>query len=679
MRAHHLLRQTGRLTSPRARIDRLRRDIRRHDYLYYVLDRPEISDTEYDRLFAALARLEATHPDLVTPDSPTQRVGGAAAAAFPVVRHAAPMLSLESVTDPAAVRRFAGRVAAQDAHGRPRFVLEPKFDGLSIEIVYRDGVLERASTRGDGEQGEGVTENVRTIPSVPLRLRGPAASLPRRLAARGEVMMRTRDFEALNAELARTGQPAFANPRNAAAGSLRQLDPRVTAGRRLQVFFYDVLDIDGGPRLDDDLTALRALGAWGLVTSPFAESCETADEVFAYHDAMERRRGALGYDIDGVVIKANAFAVRRGLHATGRHPRWALAFKFTPRDALSVVERIVVQVGRTGVLTPVALLRPVSIGGVTVARATLHNREEIARKDLRVGDTVRVIRAGDVIPDVVERVPRVHERRGPRFAMPRRCPACGTAVVRDGPIDRCPNGLACPAQLRRTIEHAGSRDALDIDGLGPEAVDALVSSGLVGSIADLFALTADDLVRRAHFGRTSAANLRRGIDGARHPDLWRFVCALGIPGVGAQTARDLASHFPSLNALRTADERRLRSVAGIGPIAAHAVAGFFRVAANRRAVDRCLRNGVSLAAARANGRGPLAGRSVVFTGRLTSLTRAQAEGLAQASGAHVVRSVGCGTDVVVAGREPGTKYDRARTLGVRILSEREFQRLATAR
>ena len=667
------------MRSPRAEIDRLRHEILRHNYLYYVLDRPAISDAQYDRLFAALERLEARHPDLVTPDSPTQRVAGAVAPSFPVVRHAAPMLSLESVTDPGAVRRFVDRIAALGALRRPRYVLEPKFDGLSIEVVYRDGVLERASTRGDGEQGEGVTGNVRTIPSVPPRLRGPAASLPRRLAVRGEVMMRTPDFEALNAELARRGQPVFANPRNAAAGSLRQLDPRVTAARRLQVFFYDILDIAGGPRLDDDVAALRALGAWGLATSPFARPCERADQIFAYHRAMERRRTALHYEIDGVVVKVNGFAARRRLRATGRHPRWALAFKFTPRDALSTIERIVVQVGRTGALTPVAELRPVSIGGVTVARATLHNREEIARKDLRVGDTVRVIRAGDVIPDVVERVARPRERRGPRFAMPRRWPACHTPVGRDGPIDRGPIGLACPAQLRRAIGHAGSRDALDIDGLGPEAVDALVSSGLVRSIADLFALGAGDLVRRAHFGRASAANLIRSIDRARRPELWRFLCALGIPGVGAQTARDLAAHFPTLAALRRADERRLRSVPGVGPSAARDIAAFFRVASNRRALDRSLRSGVSIVRAAAVAGGPLAGRSVVFTGRLASMTRGQAEALARAGGARAVRSVGRDTDLVVAGRAPGSKYDRARTLGVRILSEGEFQRLAAAR
>ncbi len=664
------------MTSVQSAVERLRRQIRRHDYLYYVLDRPAISDAQYDRLFAQLQRLEAAHPNLVTPDSPTQRVGGQPLPTFPSVRHVAPMLSLESVTDADEVRRFVDRLTASDQ--RWTFVLEPKFDGVSVEVVYLDGVLDHASTRGDGERGEDVTSNIRTIASVPLRLRISPFVIPRVLAVRGEVIMRALDFRSLNERLAHESEPAFANPRNAAAGSLRQLDPRVTASRRLQVFFYDILEMKGGPSLHDDLEALRALSAWGLVTCPHVRPCRTIDEILAYHRQMEQRRPALEYEIDGVVVKVNNLTARRRLRETGRHPRWALAFKFTPRDAVSAIERIIVQVGRTGALTPVAVLRPVAIGGVMVTRATLHNGAEIARKDLRVGDAVRVIRAGDVIPDVVDRMPRPHERRGPRFAMPRRCPVCGTAVVRDGPNDRCPNGLACPAQLRRTIEHAGSRDALDIEGLGPEHVDALVSSHLVESIADLFGLTIRDLVAHARFGPRSAANLIDGIERARRPDLWRFLCALGISGVGAQTARDLADHFKRLSALRSATEQQLILVPGIGRSAARDIAAFFRVPANRHVIDRCLRLGVRIAERTAAVRGPLAGRSVVFTGRLSTMTREEAEALARARGARAARTVSDRTDLVVAGDDAGNKYERARRLGVRIVDERAFRRLAAA-
>ncbi len=389
-------------TAARARIEHLRSAIRQHDYRYYVLDRPSISDAEYDRLFRELVRLEGAHPDLVTPDSPTQRVAGAPLQAFPTIAHLAPMLSLESVTDADAVDRFDARIRAT-ARGRTvRYVVEPKFDGLSLELVYRDGLLERASTRGDGERGEGVTENVKTIRSVPLRLHGK--HVPRLLAVRGEAIMRTEDFKTLNTRLERQGQPLFANPRNAAAGSIRQLDPRITAERRLDIFFYDVLHIEGGPQLADDMSLLRSLGAWGFHASPYARVCSSIDEVRRYHEEMARRRDSLPYEIDGIVMKVDDLAWRARLRTTARHPRWALAYKFVPREEQTTIEDIVVQVGRTGVLTPVAVLRPVQIGGVTVTRATLHNREEIARKDLRIGDVVRVIRAGDVIPEIVERV-----------------------------------------------------------------------------------------------------------------------------------------------------------------------------------------------------------------------------------------------------------------------------------
>ena len=606
----------GGLVVARRRAERLRADIRRHDYRYYVLDRPTIADAQYDRLFAELTRLEAAYPALVTADSPTQRVAGTPLAAFPAVRHLAPMLSLESVTDADAVRRFGERVRVEARAVSPAYLLEPKFDGLSLEVVYRNGVLVRASTRGDGTRGEGVTEQVRTIRSVPLRLHGAPRPAPRLLAVRGEAIMRVADFRALNERLARRQQPLFANPRNAAAGSIRQLDPRVTAGRRLDVFFYDILRVEGGPRPTDGMNVLRTLAGWGLVTSPHARLATGLDEAFAFHREMERRRDRLPYEIDGIVLKLDDLGARARLRTTGRHPRWALAFKFTPREEETAIEDIVVQVGRTGVLTPVAVLRPVRIGGVTVGRATLHNRDEIVRKDLRIGDTVRVVRAGDVIPGVVERLPRPGARRGRPFVMPRRCPECHAPTVRDGPFDRCPNGLACPAQLKRAIGHFGSRAALDIRGLGPETADALVSSGLVRSVVDLFSLGVGDFLKLERFGDVSAANLVRGIDRSRPTTLRRFLHGLGIPGVGAQTAGDLAAHFGSLGAIRAAGEAEIRKITGIGPVVARDVAAFFRRGVNRRVIDRCLDRGVVLADARRRKGGPLAGQVVVFTGGL---------------------------------------------------------------
>lgn len=647
----------------RERAEALRAQIRRNDYLYYVLDRPEISDAAYDRLYAELASLERAHPELVTSDSPTQRVAGVPLPSFPEVRHLAPMLSLESTTDLDELPRFAERTS------RTAFVVEPKLDGLSVEVVYERGRLVRASTRGDGMRGEGVTENVKTIRSVPLRLDDSRRRVPELLAVRGEVVMHTRDFEALNARLVHEGKLPFANPRNAAAGSLRQLDPRVTARRRLDLVFYDVLAHRGGRLPSTDWELLGALGDWGLRTSAENRRVSGVDEVLEYHADMLRRREALPFEVDGVVIKLDELAARERLGATARHPRWALALKFAPRQALTRLEEIVVQVGRTGVLTPVAVLAPVAIGGVTVTRATLHNREELARKDLRVGDTVEVVRAGDVIPEIVARVPGAR-RRGRPFAMPDRCPACGAKTLRDGPFDRCPNGLACRAQLERTIEHFGSRDALDIRGLGAHAVGALVGTGRVRSVADVLALEEDDLVELERFATQSARNLARAIERAKYTELARFVYALGIPGVGLRTARVLERAFGTLDALMTARETAL--AAAVGPATAAEVAAFFRRAENRRVVEACVRHGLRLHGAPSVADGPLAGKSFVFTGTLASLPRHDAEERVRRLGGSAYASVSRSTDFVVAGADPGTKLDRARALGVRVLSEGDF-------
>ena len=567
---------------PGARLAELRRTIREHDHRYYVLDRPTISDEEYDRLFAELVALEREHPELVTPDSPTQRIAGAPSGRFATRRHAAPMLSLEATTEEADVLRFAASVAAAVGHP-PAWVVEPKYDGLSVELIYEGGALRTAATRGDGERGEDVTANVRTIRALPLALRGRP---PARLAVRGEVILRPSAFGALNRALGEAGRPQFANPRNAAAGSLRQLDPAVTAGRPLEIVIYDVLAVDGA-RWTTASEAIAALRSFGLPTSALHQRAETVAAVRAYHEDLAARRDELDLEIDGIVIKLDELAGRERLGATARHPRWARAWKFVPRGAETVIEEIRLQVGRSGVLTPVAIVRPVAIGGTTIGRATLHNAAELERRDLRVGDRVRLVRAGDVIPEIVERVPGSGGRRGPRFRMPERCPSCGARL--DG--DRCPNRLACPAQLSAALRHLGSRGALDIPGLGKVAADRLVERGLVEQLGDVFGLRAEAL-EAAGFGTAAARQLAGAVARARRPRLDRLLIGLGIPGVGGRAARVLAEELRTLERVARASERALAAL--VGPAVGASAAAFFRDPATRRMLARARRLGLEV-------------------------------------------------------------------------------------
>jgi len=658
-------------TEARRRAARLRNQIRQHDYRYYVLDRPTISDAAYDRLMEALAGIERRFPQLVTPDSPTQRVAGAVREGFRRTAHRAPMLSLDSGADAEIVRQFDARVrAVTDRPGR--YLLEPKYDGLSIEVVYDNGELTLASTRGDGEQGEDVTANVRTIRAIPLRLRDAPRRPPQRLAVRGEVIMPRGAFASLNARLERAGEPPFANPRNAAAGSVRQLDPQITAARTLDVYFYDVLEIRGTVRPRTGSDQLARMRAWGLRVSPRQRIGTGAADILAYRQQMDAARASLDYEIDGIVAKVDSLTLRQRLGVTARHPRWAIGFKFPPRAAVSRLERVEVQVGRTGVLTPIAVLSPVDIGGVRVTRATLHNWADLARKGLRIGDTVDVTRAGDVIPEVVGRRPGT--RRGhttPR--PPRSCPACHARVVREGPFRVCRNGTACRAQLARAVEHLGSRNALDIAGLGPRTVEALVDGGLVRSVADLFTLTDDDLRGLPRFGAAAANRLAREIAGARRPDLKRFLFALGIPGVGPATAGRLAEQFRTLSALRRARTEEIARTPGVGAAAATAIAEFFR-GPGGAAITALLRHGVTITNGGVRRRGSLSGQTVVFTGALTSMTRRRAENLVERLGGRPGEQVSRSTDLVVAGRSPGAKLARARALGIRVATERAFLR-----
>ncbi|MEW6442464.1 MAG: NAD-dependent DNA ligase LigA [bacterium] len=655
------------------RVRELRDAIRRHDYLYYVEDAPEIPDEEYDRLFKELKRLEEKYPGLLTPDSPTQRVGGQALERFSEVEHEAPMLSLDSDSDEQSLRRFDERLrkAAAAAGATVAYVLEPKIDGASVELVYERGLLARASTRGDGIRGEGITENIRTIRGVPLRLRTEVKPAPAFLAVRGEVLMHMREFLELNERLAEAGEKPFANPRNAAAGSLRQLDPRITASRPLDVFFYDIIASEGF-EARTHVQVLEALRAWGLRVNDEWSTAGSVEEVLDYHRRLAARRDDLSYEIDGIVVKLDDLALREIVGSTSHHPRWAFALKFAPRKQVSRVVSIEPSVGRTGVVTPIAMLRPVQIGGVTVSRASLHNREEVARKDIRAGDEVRVQRAGDVIPQIVERIQEDGDRpRGPVFRMPESCPSCGSPLEERGPYTVCPNGFVCPAQLAGRLEHFGSRDALDIAGLGEETAKLLIRTGLVKSVPDLLKLKQEDLERLDRFAEKSAGNLVEAIRRSRRVELHRFLYGLGIPEVGLAVARDLARHFRSLAALRSAGPEDLEQVKGVGPKMAARIHEFLRNPQNREILDE-LTARIELIEAAGDGGASLEGSKFVFTGGLGRFTRREAQQRVEALGGRVVSSVSKETSYVVAGVDPGSKLDAARRLGVPILDEEAF-------
>jgi DNA ligase (NAD+) len=651
-------------------IDDLRREIRRHDYLYYVKDRPEISDEQYDRLFAVLKSLEQRFPDLTTPDSPTQRVGAKPQDKFGIVEHTAPMLSLDATREESEIRRFDERTR-RSLNGKVRYLLEEKFDGASVELVYENGLLIRAVTRGDGQRGEEITENIKTIRSVPLRLSVEDRQAPRLLAVRGEVVMKIPAFEALNRKLLEAGDEPFANPRNAAAGSLRQLDPRITAKRPLDVVVYEVMALDG-VRFSTDSQALKSLESWGLPTPKKILQLSAASEILESHARLAKERDRLPYEIDGVVIKLDDLGARDKLGFTAHHPRWAIAYKFAPRGEETRIEQIAIQVGRTGVLTPVALMRPVEVGGVTISRATLHNREEVQREDIRVGDLVRIQRAGDVIPEVVERISESGRKREPPFKMPSRCPACGSQVVERGPYTICPNRFACPAQLKGRLKHFASKRALDIDGLGEETVSALVDRKLVRDLADLFRLKKEDLLRLEGFAERSAAKLVDAIQNSRRMEFGRFLYALGIPEVGAAVARDLAQYFRNLESLRKANREELQKVSGIGPTMSDAICEFFRDKRNQRAIDALLEAGLEIIETKTAQRQPLKGKTFVFTGSLDRFSRSDAEKLVESLGGRATSSVSQQTDYVVVGSEPGSKFDQAKAQGLKTLSENRF-------
>ncbi|UCF40865.1 MAG: NAD-dependent DNA ligase LigA [Gemmatimonadota bacterium] len=657
-------------TQAEKRIRELHTQIRHHDYLYYVRDAPEISDEAYDTLFRELKGLEEQYPELRTPDSPTQRVAGAPLDKFPTVEHTASMLSLDSGQDRAQLERFDERLR-KAVGGDIAYVIDPKLDGASVELVYQDGVLVRASTRGDGQVGEGITENIRTVRTVPLRLRDGGRGAPGLLAVRGEVIMRVGAFEQLNERLLGAGREPFANPRNAAAGSLRQLDPQITAQRPLDLYVYDILAAEG-VAVATQWEVLAALAQWGFPVNELARRVSSVDEIVAYHAELHEQRDDLAYEIDGVVIKLDDLAVRDELGTTAHHPRWAYAFKFPPRKELTRVLAIVPSVGRTGAVTPIAMLRPVELGGVTVSRASLHNREEVARKDIREGDRVRVQRAGDVIPQILERVEEPGRTRAAKYRMPGECPSCRTPLVQRGPFTICPNSFECPAQLAGRIQHFARRDALDIEGLGEETAKLLVAQGLVRQLPDLFNLTPEQLEALEGFAEKSARNLVDGIARAAQVELHRFLLGLGIPEVGVAVAKDLARHFRSFDAVRRASKEELEAVPGVGPKMAEQIAAFFADRRNQEGLDALLHGKVKLVEPTGETAAQLAGLKVVFTGELARLARRDAKQLVESLGGRVTSSVSKETAFVVVGENPGSKFTDAERLGVKTLTEDEF-------
>jgi DNA ligase (NAD+) len=664
---------------PRDRIARLRDIIRHHEERYYVLAQPEIPDAEFDALMRELRALEEAHPDLVAPDSPTQRVGGRPVEGFATVEHASPMLSLDNAYNEEELRAFDERVrkglAARDADDRPVcYVAELKIDGLSISLTYEGGVLVRGATRGDGTRGEDVTSNVRTIRSIPLRLRGAA---PAAIEVRGEVYLPRSSFDRVNREREDADEPVFANPRNAAAGTMRNLDPALVARRGLGAFVYQLLAPDGA-RPASHAAALEQMRAWGLPVSPHWRRCEGVDALLAYCAEWQDARHRLDFDTDGVVIKVDALAERETLGSTSKFPRWAIAYKFPAQQALTRLLRIDVNVGRTGAVTPFAVLEPVWLSGSTIQLATLHNAEEIARRDIRPGDMVTIEKGGEVIPKVVGPVLAERPPDAVPWVMPAECPSCGSRLERpeDEVVWRCPNG-SCPARLRRSLEHFAGRRAMNIEGLGEALVDQLVERGLVRDVADLYRLTAGTLEALDRMGAKSAAKLLGQIDRSRGSELWRVLFALGIRHVGERAAQALAGHFGSMDAIAAASPEALQEASDIGPVVAASIRRFFDEPRNLELVQALRGVGVRMAdqAPRSEGPRPLAGKTFVLTGTLPAMTREEAEAAIAALGGKVTGSVSKKTSFVVAGADPGSKLARAEALGVPVLDEAAFLRL----
>ncbi len=658
-----------------ARHEELRKTLNYHLHRYHVLDAPEIADAEYDRLFDELVALEAAHPELITPDSPSQRVGGAPSDQFDKVTHEVAMLSLDKCTTDEELGSWIARCAGRlDDPGAMSFTCEPKIDGVAVSLIYENGLLALAATRGDGQTGEDITANVRTIKSVPLRL--DAEDLPPRFEVRGEVYIPNEDFQAFNARAAELGDKPMINPRNGAAGSLRQLDPKITAQRPLTMFCYSLGWADGGWQPATHAEVMSKLGDWGLRINDRLHEVATLEECMAYIDALQQDRSTLGYDIDGVVIKVNQLALQQELGAVTRKPRWAIAFKYPAEEATTQVQNVEFQVGRTGSITPVARLTPVFVGGVTVSNATLHNMDEIARLDLQIGDWVMIRRAGDVIPQVVS---VIESRRGKDVrpvVLPSACPSCGSDIVQpeDEAVARCSaSHNVCPAQRKEGLKHFASRLAMDIDGLGDKLVEQMVDEGLINHAGDLYRLTVDEVAGLERMGEKSAQNLVDALSASKATTLARFIYALGIREVGEATALNLASHFGGLDELMAADADALEGVDDVGPIVAAKIVEFFTNADNRAVVEDLVEQGIHWPAPeRRSEADALAGQTWVLTGTLERMTRNDAKALLVGLGAKVAGSVSAKTSQVVAGPGAGSKLAKATELDVPVMDEDQF-------
>lgn len=663
----------------RERIEKLKVVVNKHRYLYHVLDRQEISDEALDTLKKELSDLEQKYPDLVTADSPTQRVAGEPAKGFTKVTHPSRMISLNDAFSSEDFNNWRERLhnfLGKEYHGG--YYCDLKMDGLAIELRYIKGILVQASTRGDGLIGEDVTQNIRTVDAVPLRLRADERPIPDALIIRGEVFLTKKEFARINKEQARKNEKIYANPRNFAAGTIRQLDPSVTAGRKLSFYGYSIVGENGayGKNFDTHKDEYTALNAWGIGTNPHGQVIDTPQGVIAFWEAWQDKRDTLNYEFDGIVISLNDNETYRRAGVIGKSPRGAIAFKFSPKSSQTIVKDIQVQVGRTGVLTPVAYLKPVSIGGTTISRATLHNIDEIKRLKLKIGDTVIVGRAGDVIPDILQVLPELRTGKEKDFHLPVKCPVCRTTVKKEvGQVATyCPN-LDCPARQRETIYHFVSRNALNIDGVGPKIIDALMDAGLVQDYADLFILNVKDLQNLDRFAELSSTNVIAAIAQRKKISLSRFVYSLGIMHVGEETARVLAQHFHTLNKIATATEEELTAVEDVGPVVAHSITEWFARPYHKTLLKKFEKAGIKIMPEKSAPKGSLFGKTFVITGTLDTMSRQEASQKIRALGGKVSSSVSKDTGYVLAGDNPGSKYDNAQKLNVKILDEKEFLKM----
>lgn len=656
------------------RVEKLRVEIERHNYLYYVENNPEISDSGYDALMEELKKLETLYPDSITPDSPSQRVSGFIAEGFKLVEHQVPMMSIDNISTEEQAHEFDKRVTKFLGLTKEiEYTTEPKFDGVSASLTYDNGILIQGATRGDGKTGEDVTINLRTIKAVPLKFR-TVNGLPKRIEVRGEVIIPIAAFKKVNKELAEAGEPIFANPRNAASGSLRQLDSSVTAKRPLDFYAWGVGDVVGY-NFSTQWEILQRLRGWGFKVEQRIMHCRNIKEAISYYREMESIRDRLAFEADGVVIKVDRLDYQRELGATAKHPRWSIAYKFKPRQATTKIRDIVVQVGRMGLLTPVANLDPVKIGGVTVSRATLHTEEIIREKDIRAGDTVLVERAGDVIPEILKPIVEKRDADAKRFKMPELCPSCRTRVEKEGAYYYCPN-LSCPDQLKGRIKHLASRRAFDIDGLGEKIVEQFIKEELINDLADIFYLKKEDFIDLERFGEKSASNLAEEIKKSKRISFERFIHALSIRHVGERLAQILAENIPTLETLMEASEERLMEIPTVGPEVAKSIVSFFEEKTNRRIVEKMLNADVRIEYKPKLKKGDrLKGKMFVFTGTLQSFTREEAKRMVEELGGRVSSSVTKKTDYLVAGEDPGSKLVIAKSLGINIINEKELKKI----